>query len=311
MELSILLMKKIISMALIVLIGYMAVKKNIAKEEDTEALSALCLYIICPCTLISAFQMEYDADKLQNLIYCFAAAFAIHIIFVAVTWVLSKTERIDPVQQDSLVYSNCGNLILPIISSMLGSDAVFYACAYIAVQNIFVWTHGMYTIGGAEKINIKKILLNPNILSIAAGLILFLGGVSLPMPVSDAVDALGSMIGPMGMLIAGIIMASVDLKAVFTSLYAYTICFLRLMVYPFIVILVLWLTRVTVIIPDSAELFLVPFLGAVGPTASTVTQMARLNDCDFHGASITNVMSIILCIITMPVMIFIYQMFLY
>ena len=52
-------MQKILSMALMVMLGFVATKKKVLKEEDTTPLSAICLYLVCPCMLISAFQMEF------------------------------------------------------------------------------------------------------------------------------------------------------------------------------------------------------------------------------------------------------------
>ena len=311
MELSLLLMKKILSMAIMVVAGYAAVRKNVLKEADTQLMSALSLYIVCPCMILSAFRMEFTADRALKLVYCIVAATVVHFIFIAATWVLARGGHIDPVQQDSVIYANCGNLIIPIIGSLLGAEALFYACAFIAVQTVFLWTHCMYTLGGKAAVDVKKILTNPNIIAIVLGILLFITGLTFPSPVNDAVDALGSMLGPLGMLIAGIVMANIDLREVSADRDSYLICVLRLLVYPLLLVLILKLSGLTRILPDSAQLFMVTFLGAIGPSASTVTQMAKLNDCDYQTASVINVMSIIFCMITMPAMIFIYQLALY
>lgn len=311
MELSVLLMKKILSMALMVAVGYAAVRKKVLKESDTQLMSALSLYIVCPCMILSAFRMELTAERAWGLAYCMIAAAAVHLIFIIMTWLISRVRRLDPVWQESVIYANCGNLIIPIIGSLLGAEALFYACAFIAVQTVFLWTHGMYLLGGRAAMAPEKIIRNPNIIAIIIGILLFVTGITLPSPVNDAVDALGGMLGPLGMLIAGIVMADTDLKRVFSDISAYAACALRLIVYPLVLVLILRFSGITAVIPDSAELFMVTFLGAIGPSASTVTQMARLENCDYREASIINVMSIIFCIATMPLMIFVYQLALF
>lgn len=311
MELSWLLMQKILSMALMVMLGFVATKKKVLKEEDTTPLSAICLYLVCPCMLISAFQMEFSVDKVWNLLLVTAAAIVVHIFYIVLTSIVGKKLNLKPVQKASLVYSNAGNLIIPIVSSVLSAESVFYACAFIVIQNCLFWTHGIIVMGDRSQVNLKKIIMNPNIIAIVIGLGLFFARVTLPMPIADALSSVGGMIGPMSMLIVGMIMASADLKAVFSDKRAYLVCAGRLLIYPFLVILLFWISHVTVLLPQTKELYLVTFLAAAAPSASTVVQAAKLYHKDAAGASVINVMSVVLCIITMPVMIYLYQLFLY
>ena len=65
---------------------------------------------------------------------------------------------------------------------------------------------------GEKGIDLKKILTNINMIAIFAGVLLFLLRIQLPAPVQDAVDSISSMVGPMGMLILGMLIAEMDLK---------------------------------------------------------------------------------------------------
>lgn len=308
MKLSLLLMENILSMALMVIMGYVATKKKILKEEDTAVLSAVCLYLVCPSTLLSAFQVDFEADKVRKLLIVFAAAIVAHAVYIILTWLLSKRVKLKPVQYTSLIYSNAGNLILPLAGAVLGQESVLYACAYMAVQTFLFWTHAIIVLGGKDQINLKKILLNPNMIAITVSLILFFCHIRLPKILTGALSSMGSMIGPLSMLIVGMIMASVNLKEVFSDIRSYLICFGRLIVYPLILILLVWVTRLTEIIPDARELFVITLLAAAAPSASSIVQAAKLYHRDAAGASVINVMSVVLCIITLPGMVFIYQL---
>ena len=68
MELSLLLANKILELFLIVLIGMIVVKKGILKSEDGKVLSLISLYIVTPCTIFNAFQIEFTPDKFKGLI---------------------------------------------------------------------------------------------------------------------------------------------------------------------------------------------------------------------------------------------------
>ena len=56
----------------------------------------------------------------------------------------------------------------------------------------------------------------------------FLYTIQLPAPVQDAVDSISSMVGPMGMLILGMLIAEMDLKKLMSYHRLWWITLLRL-----------------------------------------------------------------------------------
>ena len=61
-------------------------------------------------------------------------------------------------------------------------------------------------------------------------------------------------------------------------------------------------------VPDSRSILLVTLLAAITPTAATITQMAQLYDQDAAYASAINVMTTVVCVVTMPLMVMLYMM---
>lgn len=59
MQISILLMEQIFELFLMILMGFIIVKAGIVKEEDSKVLSKIILYLIIPCVIINAFQVDY------------------------------------------------------------------------------------------------------------------------------------------------------------------------------------------------------------------------------------------------------------
>jgi predicted permease len=60
--------------------------------------------------------------------------------------------------------------------------------------------------------------------------------------------------------------------------------------------------------PELRPVFMVVILGAGAPSASSIVQIAVLHNKDAAKASIYNVMTTLLCVVTMPLIIFIFQM---
>ena len=307
MELSLLLLEKILSMALMVLMGYGVVRLGGIGKGKTAPLSGLTLYIICPCMILSAFQIEMNVERLTGLLLALIAAVVLHVVFILMTRVIGDKLGLDGVERASLIYSNGGNLIVPLVSSLLGEEYVFYCCAFIAFQTVLVWVHLPRLLVKGYRPNLRKILLNPNILSIAAGLILFLSGIRFTGIIADTIDSVSGTIGPIAMLMIGMLMAEVDLKRVFTSWRSWVVTFGRLIVYPVVMIMVILVSGVTRWMPGAREVLLVTMLATCAPIAVSISQMADIFGGDSVKASALNVMTVIFCIITMPLVIALYQ----
>ena len=307
MQLSLMLLESILSMALMVLMGFALVKLGAAKAEQSVLLSSLTLYIICPCMILSAFQVEWSPERLSGLLLALAAAVVLHILYIAATRLLGDKLKLDGVERASLIYSNGGNLIVPLVTAVLGQEYVFYCCAFIAFQTVLVWVHLPRLLGGRRKTDIRKILLNPNILAIAAGALCFLFRVQFPPLVADTVGAVAGTIGPVAMFMIGMLMAGTDLKAAFTRLRYWGVSLGRLVVYPAAFVLLVAVSRVTAVFPMAKEVLIVTVLAASAPAAVSVAQMADIFGGDAKKAGAINVMSVILCIATMPLIVALYQ----
>ena len=59
MEISILLMEQIAELFLMILMGYIIVKTGLLKGEDSKVISKIVLYLVIPCVIINAFQVDY------------------------------------------------------------------------------------------------------------------------------------------------------------------------------------------------------------------------------------------------------------
>ena len=63
MHISILLMEQIIELFIMILMGFIIVKAGIVKDEDSKVLSKIVLYLIIPCVIINAFQVDYKIGR--------------------------------------------------------------------------------------------------------------------------------------------------------------------------------------------------------------------------------------------------------
>lgn len=308
MGLSILLAEQIISLFLFVAAGYASVKAGLFKSEDSKVISNMVVYICSPCMVIYSFQIELTKDKVQGLLLALAAAVLVHILMIIWTALFRRPLNLNSIERASLIYTNAGNLIIPLVAAVMGIEWVFYTNAYNIVQTILLWTHASRTIGQqAEDWNYKKVLLNPNIMAMITGAFFFAARIHIPEVIGTCLEGFGSMIGTAGMFVIGMVIGNMDLKWVFSRKRPYFVCFIRLLVYPAVTAVIFSMIAKMGVHADAKGILLVVFLATSAPAAAMVTQLAQIYDRDAKYASVINVMSIIFCIVTMPLMVMLYD----
>lgn len=306
MDLAISLATQIGAMFIMIGVGYVLIKTKICTISESKLLSQIVLYVSAPCAIINSFQIKLTQEKLKGFLLAIGAAILIHLIYYILTKILSKRCHFNAIEAMSIMYPNCGNLILPLVSIVLGNEMVFYCSGYMIVQTILLWTHCKFIISEETHFDIKKILLNINMIAIAAGIIMFFFQIKLPVMIQSAVSGMGNLMGPLSMFVVGMLLAGMNLKTVFTDLRAYLVCFLRLIVFPAIILVVFIFSGMTHLFSSAPQVLMISLLAASGPSASTVTQFAQLYDNHAFQSSVINALSVLLCIVTMPLINMIY-----
>lgn len=307
MHISILLMEQIVELFIMILMGFIIVKAGIVKDEDSKVLSKIVLYLIIPCVIIKAFQVDYTSKTVNGLLLALVASVMLQIVLLGVISVMGRLFHLNEVEIASVYYSNSGNLIVPIVTFILGQEWVLYGCVFMSVQLIFLWTHCKKIISRESSYDWKKIVLNINMISIVVGVILFFTRIRLPLIINDTIGSVGNMIGPASMIVTGMLFEGMDLKKIFANRRLYFVSLLRMVVVPLIALLLIKLSHLACISQDAPKIMLIVFLAVITPSASTVTQMCQVYGNDSKYASAINVITTLSAIVTMPVMVLLFE----
>jgi len=305
---SVILAKKIFSLFLIMLSSMLLVKMKIIKSEDSKVMSLLLLYLFFPCAVIMSFQVDFTEEIKQGLILGTVAAIIVEALLLFLGSVFKKIFGLSPVEQCSVIYSNAGNLIIPLVISVLGPEWVIYTSTFLAVQLLMFWTHLKSTLAGEPHIDIKAVFTNANTIATIIGCFLLFTGLRLPGPVNDALIGLGYMIGPSAMIIAGILLGNMTWPKVRSYKRLPIVVVLRLVVMPIFVMLLLKYSGMTQWVPAGETILLITLLATATPSATTVVSMATLFGSEGEYASVINVVTATLCTITMPFIVWLYQL---
>ena len=299
------LLEQIVQLFLCIVLGWLLVRLHLLKPEDSRVLSKVCLYLVTPCVIINAFQLQRTPELLQGLALSLGAAIGIHALFFIATALLHRPLRLTPVEQASLIYTNSGNLIIPLVTAVLGPEWVIYCSMFQLVQQFPMWSHCRIILSGDRNVSLKKILLNVNIISVFVGVLLYL---PLPTVIAGTMKSIASTIGPLSMFVAGMLMGEQNLLAVLRIRSIWKVAFLRLIALPLVVLCIFKYSGLAALVPDGQSILMISLLAASAPAAANVTQIAQVygHEGDYAGA--INVITTLLCIGTMPLMVLLYQM---
>lgn len=308
MELSLLLMQQIIKLFIMIFMGYMIVKVGILKSEDSRVFSAMVLYLIVPCVIMNAFQVEYSPEKASGLFLAFVTSLLLMLVTLPAVNLLGRLLKLNEVERMSVYYSNAGNLIIPLVTFILGEEWVLYACVYMSIQIVFFWTHCKKELSREKRIDLKKIFTNINIIVVMIAVILFFMNIHLPKLLTETFESVSGMVGPASMFVIGMLMAGADLKKIFTNQRAYLVTGLRLIAVPVFSFLILKISRLVGTHAEGRQILLIVFLAVTTPAASTVTQMSQIYGNDSEYASAIGVMTTLAAVLTMPLMVLLFQL---
>ena len=287
--------------------GYFLVRCKLLKSEDSRVLSVILIYIVLPCVIIRAFQIDFTPEVRDGFMMALAAAVLIHLILLIINWIMKRTLGLSVIERASVIYSNAGNLVIPLVTSMLGSEWVIYASPFMCCQLCVVWTYGVSEIRGGDRIEWKRILLNINLICVVIGIVMLVTGLRLPSMVVSAMGDISAIVGPVSMFMVGMLFAGKNIKDIISNGRLWMVCALKMLVIPLLALGVLTLTHLYDLVENGRTVLYICYLAVMTPTASTVAQLAQLYNREPEYAGEINVLTTLLCIVTMPLMTWLYN----
>lgn len=290
---------------ILVAIGAIADKAGIYTEKVAKSCTDLLFYIITPAVIIKSFcTLEYNPQTAKSLFVAILCGFILHVVSGAISSVVFNKCNKDEacIYKYSCAYGNCGYMALPLAQAVLGDEGVFYCSAVVISFQVFSFTHGIYTItkgkdGEKVKFDIKKLLLNPGVISVIVGLPFFLLSVKLPVIIDSPLNYIASLNTPVAMLIFGTYIANTNFKSILKNWRIFAVAFVKLIVLPLVLIAGFRLSGVT------GTLLAALAISAGAPTANNTVMFAAKYDRNTGLASQTVAVVSFISIITLPVMI--------
>ena len=227
--------QQVLVLFLLIGVGFVCGRLKLLNAGAVKCLADVVLYVAFPCVIVQSFMRRFDPSMLRELLAAGAAALAVHVVSILIAHLVfrDKDEARRRVLRFCTVFSNAGYMALPLQSALLGETGVFYGAAYVAVFNLVLWSYGLVTMSGEKTgLSAKKLLLNPGVIGLAAGLLVFLLSIPVPEVVAAPIGHLAALNTPVPMLIIGFYLAETNLPAALRDKRSYVAIGLRLVALP-------------------------------------------------------------------------------
>ena len=288
---------------LYMLCGFIVSRLNIIREDNRAVLVRLLMDVAMPMMVLNAFNKPTTREELLSSLWVMVIALLGCVVTGLIGLFLwrKQPENKRKVLMYASMFSNAGNAGLPIISLVFGPTGVFYASMYLIPPRILQWTVGLGFFVKPEKGGwVKNVLLNPMVVMIYIGAVLMITHWQIPGVFGTAIANLGSMTGPLSMILIGATLAHMDWKMLFDRSVLFT-SFLRLIAFPLLFALGLSLTHADPMVMSICVILLAM------PVASNTAAMAERYGGDHVFASACVSVSTLLSVITVPLITWLIQ----
>ena len=323
-------------MAIIVIASFFFSRKNAFGNEASQYLSRLLLYVINPCMIVSTFDVEFSGQKLRSLGLAIGVSFAFHLAMMVLATLLFARKKSsqgqnslqgqegsrDSLSKIAIVFTNSGFIGIPLINGVFGGEGVFFLMGYILVFNVLLWFWGEWLMTGTMRP--LKVLANPNVLACGAGLAVFCLPFKMPYVIIEPLKMIGACNGAASMILLGLLFSGFggakeksgqgQERAAPVKAFAKPLArdvFLRLVVCPLILLgATLFAMRAFSFVSEIQLIMSVLFIAAACPVGMSVSSFAVVFKKDADYASLLVAVSSAACVVTIPLLVALLELFL-
>jgi len=298
---------QVVSLFIIMVIGYLSRAFGIIDRGSTKKLSKLLVYVTNPLLIIMAFQQAFSTQKLSIMLTVIGVSVVVHLLatVVALCMFRGKDIRESRVYRFCIIYANCGYMGYPLLQAVFPTNGLFYGACYVLFFNIYLWTFGVLLLTSGRKgnyVSLRKAFVNPGVIGAGIGFFLFITGISLPNVVASALGSTANLTFPLSMIILGSMLREVSLVEVFTNIDAYIVAFVKLLALPLTVLLG------CVIFGVAEGTTYICVIMAATPVAAKAPIMAEVYGADKNKTLVCVELTTLLSVITIPIVMYITQL---
>lgn len=217
--------ESILSIILIILLGYILKEKKWFNDGFADNISKLIMNIALPASIFVSVLKYLTVEKLVSLSGGLVYTFLSVIIGYIVAWVTVKILKVRSGRQgtfiNTVVNANTIFIGLPLNIALFGNESLPYFLVYYITNTVSTWAFGVMLIenDNPEKkykkrgFNWKKLLPAP-LLGFLIALVFLIFKIPIPEFIHSALTYIGNIVTPLSLIYIGIVLSNAGLKSI-------------------------------------------------------------------------------------------------
>ena len=224
----------------LLVVGYVAGKLGYLGGDFDRQLSRLVINITCPALILSS-AMNGELPDRHFILPLLGISIITYIILAGAAFLLPRymvcRQEDEGTVGFAIMFGNVGFMGYPVVASIFGHQAVFYAAVLNVINTFAVFTIGTMLITGKGEVEgrhfQKKVLYStPMLAAYLTMLIVALEIDDIPAVISQPLTMLGNITVPAALLIIGSSMSQLSLRTLLGNRTVYATTFMRLAAVP-------------------------------------------------------------------------------
>ena len=217
--------------------GFIVAKSGKIKTEHTPLLSGLLVYVIAPLyvfeTFSKNFTLKYISGNYEIILWSLGIVLFLGIVMAFMSKLFDKRKYERDVYEYSLVVPNSGYMGYPMAEAVLGSAGLLNTMIFCLPLSIYIYTIG-YSKLTKSGLSFRKIF-NPSMIAMLLGAFAGLFEIPIPSVAYSIMSKAGACMGPISMLLAGIVVSEFNFKELLSEKKIYIVTALRLFIVPVLI----------------------------------------------------------------------------
>lgn len=293
---------RLVAIAIIIALGFFLGKIKWISEGTNKQLVNLLLMVFMPAALFSAFPNTYSESSLQMFLAGLGGGIVVMLGLIIASklifnkWFYKGEIRFEA--QFALIFNNATFLGYPIVATTFGEAGLVPYCGFIVAFNVALFSYGVFLF--QRKVTWKLVrdtLLNPNIIAVALGMVVFLSNFQMPVQVTSAVDFVASATTPISLICIGYMLSHAKLWALLKKWRLFVAAAVQLIAGPVIAFFLLSAFKF------PSEVVIICTLIQALPTATSLGLFAKKYGGNDIEASELVAISTAMSVVTLPVMV--------
>lgn len=228
-------------------IGYVMGKKEKITKGTTEGLSFIIANIANPALMLSGALNKSGSVPIKSMMYMALISVILDVFLIILGIFMGHIIRA-PKEQKCFynlmtVFGNSGMIGIPVVSAVLGTDALVYMGIFNVFYMFLMYTYGVgvleHECSGRAKIDIKRCIGNIGSIVSLISIILFAWDFSIPYVVTETANYIGSSTCFLSILVIGVSMSKAPFSSIFGNLRLYVFTLIRHLAVPGLLLLLL------------------------------------------------------------------------